>query len=160
MDDDPLVNVYDLGSDPMKFGKDRMALAADLLKNLDQRVVKDGESWARLRSAFSVLFGQSAMRAYLAANYIGGQSVSRDFKGGEKARDPVVPVAGDKQREALKFLTENILSDKAFQFSPALLRRLTTEYWSHWGSDSMYFLAAASIIPFTARVLAIQRIAF
>ncbi len=135
LDDDPLINVYDLGSDPLKFGKDRMALAADLLKNLDQRVVKDGESWARLRSAFSVLFSQFGDAAFFAASYIGGQNVSRDFKGGEKSRDPVVPVTGEKQREALQFLTENILSDKAFQFSPALLRRLTTEYWYHWGSD-------------------------
>src|SRR5205823_2459392 len=78
LDDDPLINVYDLGSDPMQFGKDRMALAADLVQDLDKRVVKDGESWARLRSAFSVLFSQYGNATYLAAGYIGGQYVSRD----------------------------------------------------------------------------------
>jgi hypothetical protein len=158
LDDDPLVNVYDLGSDPMKFGKDRMALAAELLKNLDQRVVKDGESWARLRTAFSVLFNQYGNAAYLAAEFIGGQYVSRDFKGGKDSHDPVVPVPGDKQREALRFLTDNILSDKAFEFSPALLRRLATEFWYHWGSDSMGMLGGGVDYPIYSRVLAVQRI--
>jgi hypothetical protein len=158
LDDDPLINVYDLGSDPMQFGKDRMTLATDLLKDLDKRVVKDGESWARLRSAFSVLFSQYGNATYLAAGYIGGQYVSRDFKGGERSRDPIVPVPGDKQREALQFVTENILSDQAFQFSPSLLRRLTTEYWYHWGSDSMMFMGGGVDYPIYSRVLAVQRI--
>src|SRR3569623_680064 len=73
-DDDPLINVYDLGSDPMKFGQERMTLAADLLKDLDKRVVRDGESWARLRSAFSGCLSQYGNAAYLAADFIGGQN--------------------------------------------------------------------------------------
>lgn len=157
LDDDPQVNRWDMGSDPMKFGKERIAIAKDLMKNLDERVVKDGESWARLRSAFSVLFAQFGNATHLAANYIGGQSVSRDFKGGQNGHDPIVPVAGEKQREALQFLAENILSDKAFQFSPSLLRRLATEYWSHWGSDSLYYAGGVDY-PIYARVLALQRI--
>ena len=36
---------------------------------------------------------------------------------------------------ALAFLSDQVLSDKAFAFSPALLRRLGTEKWYHWGSD-------------------------
>ena len=66
----------------------------------------------------------------------------------------MTPVPGDKQREALKFLADNILSDKSFQFSPAMLRRLTTEYWYHWGSDSM----GGIDYPIFGRILAIQRI--
>ncbi|MFO1500377.1 MAG: zinc-dependent metalloprotease [Verrucomicrobiota bacterium] len=158
LSDDPRINVYDLGSDPMQFGKDRMGLALDLLKDLDQRVVKDGESWARLRSAFSVLLGQFGDATYLAAGYIGGQYVSRDFKGGAGSRDPVVPVPGDKQREALQFLSENILSDKAFKFSPALLRRLATEHWYHWGSDAFSYYSGGVDYPIYSRVLALQRI--
>ena len=57
--------------------------------------------------------------AYLASEYIGGQSVNRDFKGTEKARDPITPISGAKQRKALKMLIDQILADKAFQFSPA-----------------------------------------
>ncbi|MBI4663372.1 MAG: zinc-dependent metalloprotease [Verrucomicrobia bacterium] len=157
MSDDPLVNTYDLGSDPLRYGQDRMAVASDLLKNLDEKVVKDGESWARLRSAFSVLLGQFGNAAYIAASYVGGQSFSRDFKGGEKSRDPIVPIAGSRQREALKLLVDKILTDQAFKFSPSLLRRLTTEHWYHWGSDSFSF-GGGITYPIYDRILALQRI--
>jgi len=156
LSDDPQINVYDLGNDPLKYGQRRMALASELLKDLDQHVVRDGESWARLRRAFSVLLAQYGNCAHLAANYIGGQNVSRDFKGGQ-SHDPIAPVAGERQREALKFVVDQILSDKAFQFSPQLLRRLTTESWYHWGSDPIFFFGGMDFKVYD-RILAIQRI--
>ena len=93
----------------------------------------------------------------MAASFIGGQSFSRDFKGGEKGRDPIVPISGSKQREALKLLVDKILSDQAFKFSPSLLRRLTTEHWYHWGSDSFSYGGGVNY-PIYDRILAIQRI--
>ena len=132
---DPYVNVWDLGSDPCRYAKDRLTLATELMKDLDNKVVKDGESWVRARRAFGVLLGQWADAAVLASDYVGGQSVSRDHKGDKGARDPIVPVNGGKQRESLAFLVDKVLSDKSFQFSPALLRRLGSEKWMHWGSS-------------------------
>jgi hypothetical protein len=155
MSNDPLVHAFDLGSDPLRYGKERMALAAELMKELDAKVVKDGESWARLRSAFGALISQYGNAAFLASANIGGQSFHRDAKGGEKGRDPVVPVPGDRQREALAFLVNEILSDKNFSFSPALLRRITTEHWYHWGSDMRF---GSTDFPIYDRVLSIQRI--
>src|SRR4029077_1350395 len=58
LNDDPLVNVFDLGADPLRFAKDRIALATELLKDLDSKVIKDGESYARVRNAFSILLDQ------------------------------------------------------------------------------------------------------
>ncbi len=156
LNDDPYVNRWDLGSDPCDFGKTRIALACDLLKDLDARVVKDGESWVRTRRAFAILLDQWGDGATLASQYIGGQSVSRDHKADKDAHDPIIPVAGAKQRECLKFLSDSILSDGAFQFSPALLRRLGTERWMHWGADS-YFGSDVDISLFE-RILAIQKI--
>jgi Met-zincin len=52
MNNDPQVNTYDLTSDTLADGKIRMPMAGELLKDLDQEVVKNGQSWARLRSAF------------------------------------------------------------------------------------------------------------
>src|SRR5208282_2824572 len=157
LNDDPYVNTYDLGSDPLKYGEDRALLASELLKSLDDKIVKDGESWARLRRAFSVLLGQYGNATYLAAGFIGGQSISRDFKGSQNTHDAVSPVPGDKQREALDFLAKNVLNCDAFQFSPALLRRLTTENWYHWGSEAMFYGGSVDF-PINERVLAIQRI--
>lgn len=156
LNDDPQVNRFDMGTDPCQFAKERIALASDLLKNLDTKVVKDGESWSRNRRAFGTLISQWGNAAHLIANYIGGQSISRDHKGDKGGRDPIVPIPGAKQRECLKFLVENILSDKAFQFSPSLLRRLATEKWGDWGSP----ISSNDVsYPTLERVLDIQRIA-
>lgn len=157
LNDDPYVNVYDLGSDPLKYGEDRILLAEDLIKTLEDKIVKDGESWARVRRAFSVLFGQYGNAAYLASGFIGGQSISRDFKGGKEGHDPITPIPGEKQREALAFLSKTILAGDAFHFSPALLRRLTTDNWYHWGSQSLFYGGGVDY-PIYERVLAIQRI--
>jgi hypothetical protein len=154
--DDPQVNRFDLGADPCAFGKERIALATELLKTLDATVVKDGESLARNRRAFSILLSQWGNGAHLASQYIGGQSISRDHKGDKDARDPIVPVAGAKQRECLAFLVDQILSDGAFRFSPALLRRLALERWYHWGSDGG---SGSVAFPVLEQVLGIQKIA-
>ncbi len=154
LNNDPYVNRYDLGADPCQFARERIALAKDLLKDLDETVVNDGESWVRTRRAFSTLLSQWGDGAHLASQYIAGQSVSRDHKGDKDARDPVIPVPGDKQRECLTFLVDEILSDKAFEFSPELLRRLGTERWYDWtGSTSEVDY------PVLERILDIQRIA-
>jgi hypothetical protein len=126
------------------------------LKDLDGRVVKDGDSWARTRRAFGILLDQWGDGATLASQYIGGQSVSRDHKADKDARDPIVPISGAKQRDCLKFLVETILSDKSFQFSPSLLRRLGTERWMHWGSNS--FSGPGVNISVLERILGIQKI--
>ncbi len=120
-------------------------------------MVKDGESWARTRRAFSILLEQWGDGATLASQYVGGQSVSRDHKADKGGHDPIVPVPGAKQRECLKFITESILSDKSFQFSPALLRRLGTERWSHWGSEGGMFGPGVNI-SVLERILGIQKI--
>jgi hypothetical protein len=154
---DPGVNTYDLGSDTLRFARDRVTLASELLAGLEDKVVKDGESWTRLRSAFSILLEQWGNAAYLAAEHIGGQSVARDHKGSHGGRDPVVPTPAAKQRAALAFVSDQILSDRAFRFSPALLRKLASERWSHWGNESS-FRGDDVNYPINEEILAIQKI--
>jgi len=153
---DPLVNVWDLGADPMKFAQERILLAEELLKGLEDRVVDKGEGYQRARLAFNVLLGQYGNGAHLVANFIGGEYMHRDHRDDPNARDPFVPVQADKQREALKFLQEHILSDKHFQFSPRLLRHLGADRWMHWGNE----MSAMGKVdyPLHQRILSIQRI--
>ena len=119
-------------------------------------MVKDGDSWARTRRAFAILLEQWGDGATLASQYIGGQSVSRDHKADKDAHDPIVPVAGAKQRECLKFLADAILSDKAFQFSPALLRRLGPSAGCT-GATTAFFGPGVDI-SVLERILGIQKI--
>ncbi len=154
MSSDPLVNTWDLGSDPMKFAQDRMLLAEELMKGVADRVVDKGEGYQRARQAFSILLMQYGNAAYLVANHIGGEHMHRDHRDDPGARDPFVPVKADKQRAALAFLAEHILSDKHFQFPPALLRKLAADRWMHWGNDSLGGIE----FPLHDRILAIQRV--
>ena len=100
---DPFINLWDLGRDPLQFGKDRIKLAESLLPKLADSAIDDGESYARLRLAFTMLLYQYGDASYLAARYVGGTAVNRDHKGDPDGRDPLAPVAGDRQREALAF---------------------------------------------------------
>lgn len=153
---DPLVNVWDLGADPMQFAQERMVLAEELLKDLPKRVVDKGEGYQRVRLAFNMLLGQYGNSAYLISSQVGGEYMHRDHAGDPDGRDPFVPVKAAKQREALKFLQEHILSDQAFQFEPQLLRRLAADRWMHWGNDGAF--GAGVDYPIHDRVLRIQQV--
>src|SRR5262249_13322605 len=121
---DPLVNVWDLGNDPLKFAGERMALADEMVKGLSDRVVEKGDGYQRVRLAFRMLLGQYGHAAHLASTYVGGEAMHRDHAGDPNGRDPFVPVSAARQREALKLVQEHILNDRSFQFPPQLLRRL------------------------------------
>ena len=111
-------------------------LLFDLWDKVADKVTKDGMGYQRVRRAFGTLLGEHGYTMYLASHYIGGQYHHRDHRGDENGRLPFVPVPAAKQREALQFLKEYALSDKAFDFPPDLLNSLATTRWSDWGSDS------------------------
>ena len=133
---DPLVNRWDLGTDPLEFAKQRREIVVDLWDKVADKVIKEGMGYQRVRRAFGTLLGEHGYTMYLASHYIGGQYHHRDHRGDENGRLPFVPVPAAKQREALQFLKEYALSDKAFDFPPDLLNSLATTRWSDWGADS------------------------
>jgi hypothetical protein len=153
---DPLVNQWDLGSDPIKFAQDRIALAEGLMKDLADRVVEKGEGYQRARVAFGKLLQQYGDGAFLTAQFVGGEYAHRDHKGDANARDPFVPVACAKQREALKFLQDRILTDKPFGFPPELLRKLAADRWMHWGNEQAFMGGVE--FKLNDRVLGVQRV--
>ncbi len=153
---DPYVNTWDLGSDPMKFAQDRILLAEELLGKLADKGARNGEGYQQTRQAFAVLLREYGNGAFLISKFIGGVSMYRDHAGDPKGRDPFVVVPADKQRAALKFLQEHILTDRPFHFSPKLLRRLGSDRWVHWGS---YNGVLGNVeYPVHERILAIQKV--
>ena len=157
MSNDPRVNVYDLGSDTLEFAKQRVQLSNEVIKEMESNLVKDGDSWARLRPAFFTVLNQYGDAAFLAMQYVGGREIARDARGGDEARDPITPVSGKKQRDALKFIAKNILVDEPIPMRPELLRRVTTEHWYHWGADMEMYSGKVGV-PYYAQVEAIQNI--
>jgi hypothetical protein len=104
-----------------------------------------------------MLLNQYGNGAFLAASFVGGEYYHRDHREDPNARDPMVPVEFAKQREALRFLQEKILSDQAFRFDPALLRKLGADRWYHWGNE--FAVESGVDYPLHARILNIQRVA-
>jgi len=133
---DPLVNRWDLGDDPLAFAKQRREIVVGLWDKIADKVTKEGMGYQRVRRAFGSLLYEHGFTMYLASRYIGGQYHHRDHRGDENGRLPFVPVPAVKQREALQFIKEYALSDKAFSFSPELLNSLAITRWSDWGGDS------------------------
>jgi hypothetical protein len=140
----------------MKYAQDRLLLAEELLKDLADRVVDKGEGYQRVRQAFTMLTGQYGDAAYLISRYVGGEYMHRDHRGDPDGRDPFVPVKADQQREALRFLQEHFLNDKAFHFSPQLLRKLAADRWVHWGNEQTLFTDVE--YPLHQRILRIQQV--
>jgi hypothetical protein len=93
---DPHINRNDLGADVMKFAQDRMTAAQDMLKEMSNKVVDDGEGYQRSRVAFDILLKQYGNGAYLISKYVGGEHAYRDHRGDPKGRDPLVPVTAAK----------------------------------------------------------------
>jgi hypothetical protein len=135
---DPLVNVWDLGSDPLDFAASRMALIDTLKVDLVARAVPEGDSYARLRKALDALLYEHAYVAQLAASYVGGTYIHRDHRGDPGDRDPLEPVDVAKQRQALAFVADHVFAKDAFELPPELLRKLTAGRWWHWGSTDPF----------------------
>jgi hypothetical protein len=125
----------------------------DLLDKLQDRVVAKGEGWQRTRDSFSRLLGQVGFAANLASKQIAGEYTSRAHRDDPKAKLPFESIPLEKQRRAIKLLKEEILSDRAFKFSPELLKRLAPE---HFRDDDFFFFSNYEF-NVNDRVLAIQR---
>jgi hypothetical protein len=151
---DPRTNVYDLGDDPLLFARDRTAYLKGLWTSgrLDERVVGPHDSYASLRRAVDALFTQYGVALGMAVKQVGGQQVSRAYRGDPAAPAPFTPVSAAKAREALDFLAQRAFAADAFTLSADLLNRLPAERWGHWGLGSPDRLE----FPLHERVLTIQ----
>ena len=132
---DPLVNAFDLG-DPLEYAKLRVRLFNQILPGLNDRIVKDGQSYRKLATRFYALFSDYGESIYLASRFVGGLEVHRDFKGDPDGRSTFVPTPAAKQREALEFVTSELFGMEPRRFSPDLLNNLAPNRWMHWGSNS------------------------
>ncbi len=131
LDSDPTANRFDLGNDLNEFARRQMALTQEIMPELIKRSVQDGQGYQRARQAFGMLLSEYWRTALFAARLPGGIYVSRDHKGDPNARAPFRLVEPEKQRAAMKLLTETAFNPPAI---PAdLLNFLAPTRWSHWG---------------------------
>ena len=153
---DPQVNRRDLGSDPLEFAVRRLKLSRELWDRLQSRTLGAGESYDVLRRSLIAGLSQVSVATNVSTKHIGGVVYVRDHAG--SGRDPFTPVPAEKQRAALKLLSDGLFSVDSFRMKPEFLRRLTVDQFDRTRDDAPVS-AIAPDFSLTDRVLNIQRAA-
>lgn len=129
---DPRVNLFDLGKNPEEYARRRIALVQDLIPKIVERSVDVGEGFQRARVAFGILFNEYWHNVAIAAPMVAGIYANRDHKGDPNARPPLQVVEAAKQRDGMK-----LILDQGFRvpvIPPAILNSLAATNWLHWGT--------------------------
>jgi hypothetical protein len=89
---DPDVNIFDLSSDPLAWGKQRADLISSLFNDLPEVVLADNVPYYEVTNAFNALAYQYGSAISTGIKYIGGQYQYRDHKGDPDERSPFVMI--------------------------------------------------------------------
>jgi Met-zincin/Domain of unknown function (DUF5117) len=126
---DPRVNQNDLSNDNLSWCRGQMAIADGLLNGLDRRYDVAGSTHDAQRTAFSLALSPYVRCASVAWHYVGGEYLSRAHVGDPHAASPLAPVPAGESKRAFDLLDRYVLSDRAWHFSPHLLRQLVYTEW-------------------------------
>ncbi|MFQ5414258.1 MAG: zinc-dependent metalloprotease [Phycisphaerae bacterium] len=151
---DPLARRFDYGADPLDYADSQMRLVKKLRTKILDRMVKEGDSWAKARRAYEILLGRQFGAVAISANWIGGAHVHRDKKGDPGDRDPIEVVPAEKQRRAMRFVIENTFRDDAFGLTPELLAKMTVDKW--WDEGGFRDIFNDPTWPVHDRIMGIQ----
>lgn len=127
---DPRVNHWDLSNDTLGWCGARLKLADDLIGGLNARFPRSGESFDEERDAFGYAMGEYLTCAVMPEHFIGGEFLSRAHQGDPGASMPLTPEPRSEEQRAFAMLDRYVFGDGAWQFSPALLNRMTYSEWS------------------------------
>jgi hypothetical protein len=154
---DPDVNMFDLGTDPLAYAKNRLALVRELWGRTEKLPLKADEQYAILRRNLSRGLSEASMSVQHAAKFIGGVTMLRDRAG--SGRTPLNPVTVAKQRAALTMLATEVFSADSFRFPPDLLRRASISYFDIANSQELGAAVPTPDVAIDQQVLALQRLA-
>ncbi|HET9276305.1 MAG TPA: zinc-dependent metalloprotease, partial [Gemmatimonadales bacterium] len=135
---DPSINVYDLGDDPLAWGKERAAIIRELIRSLEAHTLSDNVPYNRLTGYFNGLMSQYGQAVAPAVKYLGGQYINRDHVGDPGGRLPFVNVPREKQREALDFIVSHVFAADALTVPQSVLQKMGSNRWNHWGSNTTF----------------------
>jgi len=152
---DPDASQNDLSSDPLEFAARRFTLARELIERWQTRTLKPGESYTVLRRSITRGLEQVGASALIATRYVGGVSVVRDHAGSNRA--PMLPIAADRQRAAVKLVATGLFEFDSFRFRPDFMQRLVPDYLDRGDSFDVGLSPPGIDYSLPTQVLAIQR---
>ncbi len=121
---DPRVNIFDMSSDPITYVDRRLDLVAAVTGKLRQRYGTPGESYQALHDGYRATVNEQRRAATVLSRYIGGVHVNRAVVGQPGAETPLVPVAAEEQRRAMRLLADRVFAPGAIEADPELYRHL------------------------------------
>jgi hypothetical protein len=151
---DPYVTQFDMGKDPVEYWKGSIEISKEYWSRFAREFEKPGERYAKLRSLFGFAWGSFSNGSSNLARFIGGLSVNRSHVGDPGAKPPFVPVPAAKQREVMKFISDNVWSGTAFQFPPELFNKLMPTRLEDF-DGTMYQMQRLDY-PYHSQVLRVQ----
>lgn len=135
---DPHVNVYDLGDDPLAWGKERAELIKGLIPKISEIKLEDNAPYFKATDLFQSYLYQYARVLTPAVKYIGGQHQYRDHVGDPDGRMPFEPVDYEEQKEALNMIVDFAFDRDAVTLPQDIFQKMGANRWSHWGNSSTY----------------------
>jgi hypothetical protein len=148
---DPEVNQRDLGRDPLVFAQHRMALSRELWDRWQDRKLADDEGRDILYRNVVSGFSQYSLAAQVAAKYVGGVVYVRDRAGSPRAS--FTPIPAERQRQALKLVTDGLFQVDSFKFRPEFLTRLAADPFEAGVGEKASFTLASRVLAAQTQVL-------
>ena len=118
---DPRVNIYDMSADAVAYASGAMELYSDTLNGMVDKFPAEGKSYEETWQGVSTLMTLWARSAAVVSRYIGGVYVDRSVVGQDGATQPFTPVPLNKQRQAMKVLSEQVFAPDSFEVPAELL---------------------------------------
>lgn len=135
---DPHVNVFDLGADPLAWGKNRADLIKGLIPELPDVALADNVPYYEATDLFNTYFFQYTRALAPAVKYIGGQYQYRDHVGDPDGRMPFVAIEKQEQEEALGMIVDYAFDEDAFELPREVYQKFGANRWDHWGNSTTY----------------------
>lgn len=123
---DPEVAMGDLGNDPLAFAHKRLAIAREVFKRQESRVLRSDRDYAQLRRSLNFALNDVGRSVSLLVRQMAGVRTLRDYPG--SGRDPLTPVPASTSRQALLLVAQTVFSPTGLSVSPALQRRLAPDF--------------------------------
>ena len=117
---DPRVNIFDLTSDAIEYGVERLDLVNTLASEMLDKYDEKGTSHHDHFIAYMSMLRQYRDVAHTTSRYVGGVYVDRAMIGQERANKPYTPVELETQKLAMKTLSERFFAPDAFSFADGL----------------------------------------
>ena len=132
---DPLVNRFDLGTNPIDFARTRAALYQQLLPTLVERAVEEGDNYRDVGTYYRVILSNMVVANDFLARNVGGYYINRDHRGDPQGRPPIQIVDANIQRESVAYLCEELFTNDNLKIPAELYNQFGTEKWIDWSGN-------------------------